>query len=412
MRECGLKFTNFDTTIDQDLSLPLRECGLKLSTCQMRRKRFCHSPCGSVDWNNRYGWTGWIYHVTPLAGVWIEMQKMVRLLLTYHRHSPCGSVDWNFILFEKVVFSFCHSPCGSVDWNCCCLFRKVVCSWSLPLRECGLKCRCNYPLHQTILSLPLRECGLKYGSKWGAFWPAWSLPLRECGLKCRSSDMHMKGYLSLPLRECGLKFQFPVSFLLPYRHSPCGSVDWNQRTIADRANKNCHSPCGSVDWNQRIRCKCFRTLRHSPCGSVDWNWIADADTQRFWGHSPCGSVDWNCESIFIFAITKLVTPLAGVWIEITGISSFVACYLVTPLAGVWIEIDGNVWTLWRTTSLPLRECGLKLHLHSCRHVSSRHSPCGSVDWNSRLTIQARIQVVTPLAGVWIEMLASANLMCS
>ena len=56
--------------------------------------------------------------------------------------------------------------------------------------------------------------------------------------------------------------------------------------------------------------------------------------------------------------------------------------LVTPLAGVWIEIivsflpDGYV-----TVSLPLRECGLKYI------TKGQVSACPSV---------------TPLAGVWIE----------
>ena len=34
----------------------------------------------------------------------------------------------------------------------------------------------------------------------------------------------------------------------------------------------------------------------------------------------------------------MVTPLAGVWIEITGELNISRRILVTPLAGVWIEI--------------------------------------------------------------------------
>jgi len=34
----------------------------------------------------------------------------------------------------------------------------------------------------------------------------------------------------------------------------------------------------------------------------------------------------------------LVTPLAGVWIEIAPSISTVLTQMVTPLAGVWIEI--------------------------------------------------------------------------
>ena len=52
---------------------------------------------------------------------------------------------------------------------------------------------------------------------------------------------------------------------------------------------------------------------------------------------------------------------------------------VTPLAGVWIEIS------WANTegapmrSLPSRECGLKFRGWECRGHWRRHSPRGSVD---------------------------------
>ena len=55
-----------------------------------------------------------------------------------------------------------------------------------------------------------------------------------------------------------------------------------------------------------------------------------------------------------------VTPLAGVWIEMPPVILLIQVFQVTPLAGVWIEIlkpekQGN-----KVSSLPLRECGLKL----------------------------------------------------
>ena len=79
-------------------------------------------------------------------------------------------------------------------------------------------------------------------------------------------------------------------------------------------------------------------------------------------------------------ITRYVTPLVGVWIEI-AISQLIFTYWpVTPLVGVWIEmyrlpflcIEGGA-------SLPLWECGLKYldFFFSDRVVG--HSPCGSVD---------------------------------
>ena len=56
----------------------------------------------------------------------------------------------------------------------------------------------------------------------------------------------------------------------------------------------------------------------------------------------------------------LVTPLAGVWIEIIMHITRIVIIHVTPLAGVWIEMQ-----LYKDlkaigiSSLPLRECGLK-----------------------------------------------------
>ena len=55
-----------------------------------------------------------------------------------------------------------------------------------------------------------------------------------------------------------------------------------------------------------------------------------------------------------------VTPLAGVWIEIFRFDIKTMCFIVTPLAGVWIEITAILTQHPRgTSSLPLRECGLK-----------------------------------------------------
>ena len=100
----------------------------------------------------------------------------------------------------------------------------------------------------------------------------------------------------------------------------------------------------------------------------------------------------------------MVTPLAGVWIEIPcgPVSPFRPC--VTPLAGVWIEISGSGdkgqvvishspcgsvdWNNHfrkrghgRHVSLPLRECGLKYECVVICCTRQSHSPCGSVDWN-------------------------------
>ena len=53
--------------------------------------------------------------------------------------------------------------------------------------------------------------------------------------------------------------------------------------------------------------------------------------------------------------------------------------LVTPLAGVWIEIPGIGCHRIPVMSLPLRECGLKFPPPLLEYFDPCHSPCGSVD---------------------------------
>ena len=55
----------------------------------------------------------------------------------------------------------------------------------------------------------------------------------------------------------------------------------------------------------------------------------------------------------------IVTPLAGVWIEIVKYEGAIKPEIVTPLAGVWIEIYKCFLHFCCLLSLPLRECGLK-----------------------------------------------------
>ncbi len=103
----------------EELSLPLRECGLKLY----------HNLLWSI-----------ILKVTPLAGVWIEIagpgSGSVGGLVT-----PLAGV-WIEIKFKL----------KNMD-----LFKE-----SLPLRECGLKLSA-IPISGLVpTSLPLRECGLKF----------------------------------------------------------------------------------------------------------------------------------------------------------------------------------------------------------------------------------------------------------
>ena len=99
----------------------------------------------------------------------------------------------------------------------------------------------------------------------------------------------------------------------------------------------------------------------------------------------------------------MVTPLAGVWIEIPNQQITQATLMVTPLAGVWIEISTPFRNWYKQLSLPLRECGLKF----CRVKSvldSRNvTPLAGV-WIEMSVCPLTVveSAVTPLAGVWIE----------
>ena len=130
--------------------------------------------------------------------------------------------------------------------------------------------------------------------------------------------------------------------------------------------------------------------------------------------------------------TDIVTPLAGVWIEILDeLQRMRRALAVTPLAGVWIEILRSSFSLIGTEmSLPLRECGLKLIMYSCTMQKQKVTPlagvwieivpfvankqrkrmslplreCGLKFYEKKLITYPR--TVTPLAGVWIEIISS------
>ena len=55
----------------------------------------------------------------------------------------------------------------------------------------------------------------------------------------------------------------------------------------------------------------------------------------------------------------IVTPYAGVWIEILYWSRVLVTITVTPYAGVWIEMHMQISQVIYNLSLPTRECGLK-----------------------------------------------------
>ena len=67
------------------------------------------------------------------------------------------------------------------------------------------------------------------------------------------------------------------------------------------------------------------------------------------------------------------------WIEIVEQIQATLDQLVTPYAGVWIEIPVTVKKSPLSSSLPTRECGLKSENDCFTTVSASHSLRGSVD---------------------------------
>ena len=87
-------------------------------------------------------------------------------------------------------------------------------------------------------------------------------------------------------------------------------------------------------------------------------------------------------------IDQMVTPLAGVWIEIKSAGEDVgAGGSVTPLAGVWIEM-ATAWQYISTliSSHPSRVCGLKCGnrwKHDSHRLSHPSRVCG-LKWRDNL----------------------------
>ena len=76
----------------------------------------------------------------------------------------------------------------------------------------------------------------------------------------------------------------------------------------------------------------------------------------------------------------MVTPLVGVWIEISEHLTVGRTRCVTPLVGVWIEISSKVPGATGGLVTPLVGVWIEISFNAVRSgFSMSHSPCGSVD---------------------------------
>ena len=237
--------------------------------------------------------------------------------LCFTCHSPCGSVDWNKKYSGISALEGNVTPLAGVWIEMWPFSRNALHTLVTPLAGVWIEIKLPYTqLFPTKLSLPLRECGLKFQNEKFRDLMSGSLPLRECGLKCSNWWLFGMWLLSLPLRECGLKFpEFYGDENLP-GVTPLAGV-W-----IEIAKQDISDPCP-------------KSLPLRECGLKSGKGLPAI---FHFCHSPCGSVDWNLKRIKSPSRYCKVTPLAGVWIE--------------------ISIDLSAYNP-ASASLPLRECGLK-----------------------------------------------------
>ena len=158
------------------------ECGLKHFGLCFSKRNWCHSLCGSVDWN-----------IKGMSYANVE-----------RCHSLCGSVDWNqrYAFVQEPVAS--HSLCGSVDWNTDCL-SQLLNTRSLLMWECGLKLHSWWSYHLCWRHSLCGSVDWNHAKSSADKAIAMSLLMWECGLKPIIADSLDLNITSLLMWECGLK---------------------------------------------------------------------------------------------------------------------------------------------------------------------------------------------------------------
>ena len=205
-RECGLKYSITTFSVSGQPSLPTRECGLKCTLSTKDVLKFGHSLRGSVDWNTCLPSGRHWKHVTPYAGVWIEI--LIHLIHSDTRRVTPYAGVWIEIadehtpvlpktyvtpyagvwieIFDKWAYTQIlsgHSLRGSVDWNFIAFIVTEKADASLPTRECGLKLKFWIRISHKNFVTPYAGVWIEIESTWQNQTGGKSLPTRECGLK-------------------------------------------------------------------------------------------------------------------------------------------------------------------------------------------------------------------------------------
>ena len=99
-----------------DLSLPLRECGLKCSTRHQKQERLLSLPLRECGLKSKAkGGKPQDKNVTPFAGVWIEICLFALLLYAGKWSLPLRECGLKYINNFTGAHIAGHSLCGSVD---------------------------------------------------------------------------------------------------------------------------------------------------------------------------------------------------------------------------------------------------------------------------------------------------------
>ena len=98
------------------LSLPTRECGLKLLCLLTGKFVLCHSLRGSVDWNPAVDGCRTTKTSLPTRECGLKLRKIFPFISKI-MSLPTRECGLKFTSFYHKINSHCHSLRGSVDWN-------------------------------------------------------------------------------------------------------------------------------------------------------------------------------------------------------------------------------------------------------------------------------------------------------
>ena len=339
-RECGLKLSIFYQQLTAYMSLPSRECGLKSKALKI----------------------GETYNgVTPFAGVWIEITEKGTMGSIEKSHSLRGSVDWNFSFSFLVILCYCHSLRGSVDWNYGIMSIHLL-QYSHSLRG-SVDWNSSYSVDVNwIDSHSLRgSVDWNVNSERSIGKTYTSLPSRECGLKSIYLDVEESGCEVTPFAGVWIeivneKEDFEEKYVTPF------AGVWIE--IA-----NVPMALGGATGS----------LPSRECGLKSVYRSSDKSNLRSLPSRECGLKFANTVHGYILL---LVTPFAGVWIEMEQRRKQLTISSRHSLRGsVDWNIDVRISIHLPKQSLPSRECGLKFTKWDKLVEQDGHSLRGSVDWN-------------------------------